>query len=147
MQFHGTNSLSHPSLFVPLNPMLLGDCHNYLHFQIALLSYLPLVCSPSHLVTSLSFSSSKLLIDLLCHRSVNGQLAVSRALGDTPLHPYVSSDPEIHGPLNLDTEARNQFVVLACDGVWDVLTDEEATRYYLSSIFSSLLISVLIFVF
>lgn len=58
---------------------------------------------------------------------VNGMLAVSRALGDTPLHPYVSSDPEIHGPLNLDPQARNQFVVLACDGVWDVLSDEEAT--------------------
>jgi serine/threonine protein phosphatase PrpC len=58
---------------------------------------------------------------------VNGMLAVSRALGDTPLHPYVSCDPEIHGPLNLEPEARNQFVVLACDGVWDVLTDEEAT--------------------
>lgn len=58
---------------------------------------------------------------------VNGMLAVSRALGDTPLHPYVSCDPEIHGPLNLEPEARNQFVVLACDGVWDVITDEEAT--------------------
>lgn len=58
---------------------------------------------------------------------VNGMLAVSRALGDIPLQPYVSSDPEIHGPLNLDTESRDQFVVLACDGVWDVLTDEEAT--------------------
>lgn len=58
---------------------------------------------------------------------VNGMLAVSRALGDTVLHPYVSSDPEIHGPLNLDTELSNQFVVLACDGVWDVLSDEEAT--------------------
>eukprot|EP00026_Physarum_polycephalum_P002812 Phypoly_transcript_02820.p1 GENE.Phypoly_transcript_02820~~Phypoly_transcript_02820.p1 ORF type:complete len:708 (+),score=115.89 Phypoly_transcript_02820:192-2315(+) len=63
---------------------------------------------------------------------VNGMLSVSRALGDTPLHPYVSSDPEIHGPLNLETEARNQFVVLACDGVWDVLTDEEATRYFIT---------------
>jgi protein phosphatase 1L len=58
---------------------------------------------------------------------VNGMLSVSRALGDTQLQPYVSSDPEIHGPLNLDTDSRNQFVVLACDGVWDVLTDEEAT--------------------
>jgi len=58
---------------------------------------------------------------------VNGMLAVSRALGDTPLHPYVSSDPEVHGPLNLDAQSRNQFVILACDGVWDVITDSEAT--------------------
>lgn len=58
---------------------------------------------------------------------VNGMLSVSRALGDTTLHPYVSSDPEIHGPVNLDPGAKNQFVVLACDGVWDVITDEEAT--------------------
>jgi len=58
---------------------------------------------------------------------VNGMLSVSRALGDTPLHPFVSSDPEIHGPVNLDSQSVNQFVILACDGVWDVITDEEAT--------------------
>jgi protein phosphatase 1L len=57
---------------------------------------------------------------------VNGMLAVSRALGDTILHPYVSSEPDIHGPLNISSNSKSQFMVLACDGVWDVISDEEA---------------------
>jgi len=57
---------------------------------------------------------------------VNGMLAVSRALGDVILHPYVSCDPEIHGPINLTTHLRSQFMILACDGLWDVVSDEEA---------------------
>eukprot|EP01113_Clastostelium_recurvatum_P026548 TRINITY_DN3186_c0_g1_i3.p1 TRINITY_DN3186_c0_g1~~TRINITY_DN3186_c0_g1_i3.p1 ORF type:complete len:575 (-),score=190.79 TRINITY_DN3186_c0_g1_i3:138-1862(-) len=57
---------------------------------------------------------------------VQGQLSVSRALGDTALHPYVSCEPEIHGPLSLSA-GKKQIMILACDGVWDVITDEEAT--------------------
>ncbi|EGG25213.1 RasGEF domain-containing protein [Cavenderia fasciculata] len=58
---------------------------------------------------------------------VNGQLAVSRALGDSILSPYVSCEPDIHGPINLENQVKNQFMIIACDGLWDVVTDEEAT--------------------
>lgn len=49
---------------------------------------------------------------------VQGILAVSRALGDAFLKPYVSPEPRIvDGYLGKE----NDYVVLACDGIWDVL--------------------------
>lgn len=62
---------------------------------------------------------------------VNGSLAVSRALGDFeyknvegmgPCEQLVSPEPEIF------VQERNQgdeFLVLACDGIWDVMTNDE----------------------
>ena len=54
---------------------------------------------------------------------VQGSLAVSRALGDKQLRPYVISVPEIN---EFEILPEDQFLILACDGVWDVLTDQEA---------------------
>jgi len=49
---------------------------------------------------------------------VQGMLAMSRALGDPALKPYVSPEPRIvEGILG----SENDFAVVACDGVWDVL--------------------------
>ena len=66
---------------------------------------------------------------------VNGSLAVSRALGDFeyknvegkgPCEQLVSPEPEIF------VEERNkedQFLVLACDGIWDVMSNEELADF------------------
>ncbi|CAN0247594.1 unnamed protein product [Lampetra fluviatilis] len=63
---------------------------------------------------------------------VNGSLAVSRALGDFdykcvdgkgPTEQLVSPEPEVYA-LERDG-ALDEFVVLACDGVWDVVGNEE----------------------
>ncbi|HBE45327.1 MAG TPA: hypothetical protein DDW17_07755 [Deltaproteobacteria bacterium] len=52
---------------------------------------------------------------------VQGILAISRALGDVSLKPFVSPEPRIvEGYLGKE----NDYAVLACDGVWDVLTPE-----------------------
>ena len=54
---------------------------------------------------------------------VQGQLAVSRAIGDLALKPFVISEPEIN------TIALNCSCVLgvvASDGLWDVVTPEGA---------------------
>ncbi|GAM19275.1 hypothetical protein SAMD00019534_024500 [Acytostelium subglobosum LB1] len=56
---------------------------------------------------------------------VNGMLAVSRALGDSFLTPYVSTDPYIK---NITITEKNKFLILACDGVWDLISDEEAVK-------------------
>lgn len=56
---------------------------------------------------------------------VNGILAVSRALGDKNLNPFVSPVPEVTEYLLTDYD---QFLILACDGVWDVLSNQEAVR-------------------
>lgn len=53
---------------------------------------------------------------------VEGMLAMSRALGDSELKPYVSPEPRIVEGL---FGSENDFVVVACDGVWDVLTLQE----------------------
>lgn len=54
---------------------------------------------------------------------VNGMLAVSRALGDIFLQPSVSPIPDI---LEINIDAPSQLLILACDGLWDVMDDEEA---------------------
>jgi len=66
---------------------------------------------------------------------VNGDLAVSRALGDfayktrddlPPEAQAVTANPEIK--VEARTEA-DEFVILACDGIWDVMSSQEAVNY------------------
>eukprot|EP01089_Gocevia_fonbrunei_P004862 TRINITY_DN1493_c0_g1_i1.p1 TRINITY_DN1493_c0_g1~~TRINITY_DN1493_c0_g1_i1.p1 ORF type:complete len:266 (+),score=71.21 TRINITY_DN1493_c0_g1_i1:348-1145(+) len=54
---------------------------------------------------------------------VVGMLAVSRALGDVDLQPFVSAEPFVDV---FDIAQPPDFLVMACDGVWDVLSDESA---------------------
>jgi len=56
---------------------------------------------------------------------VNGVLAVSRALGDFYFHPHVSCEPEVFGPFDVYND-EYQFLILACDGLWDVVDDNTA---------------------
>jgi serine/threonine protein phosphatase PrpC len=56
---------------------------------------------------------------------VNGVLAVSRALGDFYFHPHVSCEPEVFGPFDVYND-EYQFLILACDGLWDVVDDSTA---------------------
>eukprot|EP01118_Nematostelium_gracile_P009894 TRINITY_DN3355_c0_g1_i1.p1 TRINITY_DN3355_c0_g1~~TRINITY_DN3355_c0_g1_i1.p1 ORF type:complete len:412 (-),score=105.64 TRINITY_DN3355_c0_g1_i1:46-1197(-) len=52
---------------------------------------------------------------------VNGMLAVSRALGDFFLQPCVTPVPEVR-----TYSPAGDLLIIACDGVWDVLSDSEA---------------------
>nr|XP_027220107.1 protein phosphatase 1E-like [Penaeus vannamei] len=56
---------------------------------------------------------------------VLGQLAVSRAIGDVDYKPYVSSECDIK---SLEIEGDEDFLILACDGLWDTLTPEAAVN-------------------
>merc|ERR1719351_115395 len=67
---------------------------------------------------------------------VNGSLAVSRALGDFeyknvdgkgPTEQLVSPEPEFYLKERLVEE--DEFLVLACDGVWDVMTNEDICQF------------------
>lgn len=67
---------------------------------------------------------------------VNGSLAVSRALGDYeykcvegkgPCEQLVSPEPEIYNCPR--AFAKDEFVVLACDGIWDVMTNDDLREY------------------
>ncbi|KAI0180218.1 PP2C-domain-containing protein [Hypoxylon sp. FL1284] len=61
---------------------------------------------------------------LILNNRVNGVLAVTRALGDTYMkdlvtgHPYTTEtvvQPEV-----------DEFIIIACDGLWDVCSDQDA---------------------
>lgn len=62
---------------------------------------------------------------------VNGMLAMTRALGDhllkMPILPndVVSNVPDI---TSTDLSAQDSFVILACDGLWDVMNDQQAVE-------------------
>jgi protein phosphatase 1L len=74
---------------------------------------------------------------------VNGVLAVSRSLGDIQLAPYLSRTPhvlsltkaEAHEMCGTSFDGKGStnpcFIILASDGLWDVLTNAEAVRYYI----------------
>jgi protein phosphatase 1B len=72
---------------------------------------------------------------------VNGSLAVSRALGDfeyknnpnrRPDQQLVSPEPEVtYFPRSNKQDEQIAFIVLACDGIWDVITNEELAAYIL----------------
>lgn len=66
---------------------------------------------------------------------INGSLAVSRALGDYDYknvqdkgqcEQLVSPEPEI---FCLDRDPADEFLILACDGIWDVMTNEDVCSY------------------
>lgn len=56
---------------------------------------------------------------------VNGNLAVSRGFGDFDLKPMVSCEPEFE--VRLRNHFEDQYVIIACDGLWDVFDNEGAT--------------------
>jgi serine/threonine protein phosphatase PrpC len=56
---------------------------------------------------------------------VNGVLGVSRAFGDCKLIPYVSAVPHIN---ILELTDETMFLIIACDGLWDEFSDQEAVE-------------------
>lgn len=54
---------------------------------------------------------------------VQSQLAATRTIGDAPLHPFVTAEPECR---DHEVQPDDEFLVLASDGVWDGLTDSDA---------------------
>ncbi|XP_065661895.1 protein phosphatase 1A isoform X2 [Hydra vulgaris] len=66
---------------------------------------------------------------------VNGSLAVSRALGDydyknvigfSQTEQLVSPEPDI---ITVQRSSDDEFLIIACDGVWDVMSNEEVVDY------------------
>jgi len=69
------------------------------------------------------------------YNRVNGNLALSRALGDFVFKRNTSMKAEEQIVIALpEVEVRTinkdwEFVILACDGIWDVVTNEEAVEF------------------
>lgn len=66
---------------------------------------------------------------------INGTLAVSRALGDFEFkknwnrdrsQQLVSPEPEV---TVIERKPNDEFLILACDGIWDVIDNDDLCRY------------------
>ncbi len=53
---------------------------------------------------------------------VNGNLSVSRAIGDAPDKKFVIGEGDVNVA---DLDGTEDYLVVACDGIWDVLSMEE----------------------
>ncbi len=55
-------------------------------------------------------------------------LSVSRAFGDIDATPFISHRPDI---FRYRIDKTDKFVVMACDGLWDVMKNEEVVNFIL----------------
>ncbi|EGC40334.1 hypothetical protein DICPUDRAFT_74095 [Dictyostelium purpureum] len=62
---------------------------------------------------------------------VNGTLAVSRSIGDIYMEPFVIPDPYLSQTVR-DFEL-DQYLIVACDGIWDEISDQQACNIVLNS--------------
>ncbi|KAF3769659.1 hypothetical protein M406DRAFT_76457 [Cryphonectria parasitica EP155] len=61
---------------------------------------------------------------LILNNRVNGVLAVTRALGDSYMKDLVTGHP--YTTETVIQPDMDEFIIIACDGLWDVCTDQEA---------------------
>jgi serine/threonine protein phosphatase PrpC len=57
---------------------------------------------------------------------VNGNLALSRAIGDRSERPAVTSKPDVS---TYRIEEGDEFIVLGSDGLWDVMSSQEVVTF------------------
>lgn len=66
---------------------------------------------------------------------VNGNLNLSRSIGDlkykqipgiSPPQQMITAEPDVK---EVVLKPDDEFIILACDGIWDCLTNEEAVKY------------------
>ncbi|ADO18549.1 putative protein phosphatase 2C [Acanthamoeba castellanii mimivirus] len=55
-----------------------------------------------------------------------GDLSVSRSFGDLDNTPYVTHVPDL---FDYQLQSDDEFIIMACDGVWDVLENHEAINF------------------
>eukprot|EP01117_Protostelium_nocturnum_P001729 TRINITY_DN1212_c1_g1_i3.p1 TRINITY_DN1212_c1_g1~~TRINITY_DN1212_c1_g1_i3.p1 ORF type:complete len:1018 (+),score=220.97 TRINITY_DN1212_c1_g1_i3:268-3321(+) len=58
-------------------------------------------------------------------RRINGVIAVSRAIGDFYMQPFVICEPYL---AEYDLDGDENFIIVGCDGVWDEVEDEKAVK-------------------
>jgi len=56
---------------------------------------------------------------------VNGVLAVTRSLGDSAMKEFVVGSPYTS---EMELNERDEFLIIACDGLWDVVEDQAAVE-------------------
>ena len=61
---------------------------------------------------------------------VESVLAVSRAVGDAQLMPYITADPDV---IEKDIEEDDMFLVVCSDGVWDAMSNDDVAKFVVES--------------
>jgi len=56
---------------------------------------------------------------------VDGVLAVTRAFGNNAMKHWIRAEPDV---LRVEVGLRDEFLVIASDGLWDTVTNENAVR-------------------
>jgi protein phosphatase 2C len=73
-------------------------------------------------------AGGKIIIDPDDDPRING-LSVSRSFGDLDAKPHVSHLPDIYDYEIMS--GKDKFIIMGCDGVWDVLSNQEAVDFVL----------------
>lgn len=60
---------------------------------------------------------------------INGNLALSRSIGDRSERPWVSSEVDIKLHTIEEDDDADSFILLASDGLWDVMSSQEVVSY------------------
>lgn len=63
---------------------------------------------------------------LIVKNRVNGVLAITRSLGDSYIKNLVTGKPFT---TSTEITSDDEFLILACDGVWDVISDSHACKF------------------
>jgi serine/threonine protein phosphatase PrpC len=61
-------------------------------------------------------------------------LSVSRAFGDLDARPFLTHSPDIY---RYKLDKNDKFIVLACDGLWDVMQNCDVANFVLSNCYDS----------
>lgn len=71
---------------------------------------------------------------LVIKNRVNGMLAVTRSIGDKFFDSLVISNPFT---TKIELTSKDEFMIIACDGLWDVMEDQEACNFIVENNLSS----------
>lgn len=61
---------------------------------------------------------------------LNSSFSLLRAIGDVSLQPYITCEPEI---IESEIEPEDEYLVLASDGIWDVMSNDEVAKLVMNS--------------
>jgi len=120
------------NIYSQLKIINLGDCRAVLcnehNIGIPLTKdHKPMSYDENHRILN---AGGKIITDLGDDPRING-LSVSRAFGDLDSKPHVSHIPDIYDyEINLE---KDKFLIMGCDGVWDVLSNQDAVDFVLYS--------------
>jgi len=73
------------------------------------------------------------------HKRINSDLAVSRAFGDfyyktTESLPAEDQQVSVKPDISVsERRASDQFIILACDGIWDVMQNQEVAKFVMDA--------------